>query len=256
MTMHDQADWSGRHGGKDALRQVIWTQLKAQGIAWREPFGHIPTFVGAEKAAERLAALPIWQRAQVIKCNPDTPQIPVRLRALQDGKRLYMAVPRLTDVRCFVELNAEALHQKGVGLELAAVASEALAHGRMVTLEEMQPIDLVVTGCVAVTRRGGRTGKGAGFADLELGMLRESGLLGRDVPIVTTVHMLQIVDDAHLPMLPHDSALDWIVTPDETIETHTRHPQPTGLDWAAVLPEQLETIPALQKLRERQFAGA
>jgi len=52
-----------------------------------------------------------------------------------------------------------------------------------------------------------------------------------------------------LPMQPHDSPLDWIITPDEVIETHTPYPQPTGLDWDAVRPEQFETIPALRILR-------
>lgn len=251
MTDQVKTEWSGQHRDKDILRAEIWSLLKRQAVSLREPFGHIPGFVGADQAAERLAALPIWQRAQVVKCNPDTPQVPVRLRALEDGKRLYMAVPRLTRVRCFVELTAEDLCQRNVSFEAAAVAQGALMHGRLVTFEEMLRIDLVVTGCVAVTRNGGRTGKGAGFADLELGMLREFGLVQPDTPIVTTVHPLQIVNNSRLPMQPHDSALDWIVTPREAIETHTPYPQPTGLNWEAVRPEQFETIPVLQRLRDQ-----
>jgi 5-formyltetrahydrofolate cyclo-ligase len=30
-----------------------------------------------------------------VKANPDSPQLPVRQRALEDGKTVYMAVPRL-----------------------------------------------------------------------------------------------------------------------------------------------------------------
>jgi 5-formyltetrahydrofolate cyclo-ligase len=252
MSDHSETDWSGRNPGKDALRDEIWALLKRRGVAPTEPFGHIPSFLGADLAAERLAQLPIWRQAQVIKCNPDAAQMPVRLRALQDGKRLYMAVPRLTQVRCFIELTADELRQRNIDLALAATAQAALAHGRPVALEEMLPIDLVVTGCVAVTRDGGRTGKGAGFADLELGMLRQYGLVRVGTPIVTTVHSLQIVEGSRLPMLPHDSALDWIVTPDEAIETHTPYPQPPGLDWDAVLPDQLATIPVLRQLRDRE----
>ncbi|HEY3228961.1 MAG TPA: hypothetical protein VGJ87_07045, partial [Roseiflexaceae bacterium] len=107
MSDRTETDWSGRNPSKDALRDEIWSLLKRQGIAPTEPFGHIPNFVGADRAAERLAGLPIWQQAQVIKCNPDTAQVLVRLRALEDGKRLYMAVPRLTDERCFVDLTAD-----------------------------------------------------------------------------------------------------------------------------------------------------
>ena len=56
-------------------------------------WSRISNWVGAEVAAKRLSELDIWKRAKVVKCNPDPPQIPVRLRALYDGKLLYMPVP-------------------------------------------------------------------------------------------------------------------------------------------------------------------
>ncbi len=251
MSNKVKTNWSGYHPDKDDLRDEVWSLLKQQGVAIREPFGHIPNFVGAQNAAERLAALPIWQRAKAIKCNPDSPQIPVRSRALQDGKRLYMAVPRLTNTRCFVELTAEDLQQRNIPLQEAAIARKALTYGRLVSFEEMQAIDLVMVGCVAVTRNGGRTGKGAGFADLELAMLKEFGLVQSDTPIVTTVHPLQIVEEERLPMEAHDWALNWIVTPEEVIETNTTYSRLTGLDWDTIRPEQFKKIPILRKLREQ-----
>ena len=57
--------------------------------------GRIPNFTGAEAAAERLRALPAWETAATLKANPDSAQLPVRQRALEDGKTVYMAVPRL-----------------------------------------------------------------------------------------------------------------------------------------------------------------
>lgn len=249
--MTNSSEWSGRHTAKDALREEIWRALVEQAASPRDPFGHIPDFVGSDAAAARLAELPIWQNARVVKANPDTAQAPVRLRALQEGKRLYMAVPRLVDARCFIELTADALRAKGVDLVEASRWQGALEHGQLVTFEEMEPIDLVITGCVAVSRDGGRTGKGAGFADLELGMLRELGLLRPGTPIVTTVHSIQIVGGERLPMQPHDSALDWIVTPEEAIETRTPYPQPSGIEWSAVQPDQFENIPALRALRDK-----
>lgn len=253
MSNNVKTNWSGYHPDKDSLRAEIWSLLKQQGAAIRDPFGHIPDFVGAQKAAEQLAALPIWQCAKAIKCNPDSPQVPVRLRALQDGKRLYMAVPRLTSTRCFVELTAEDLQQRNIPLEEAAIARKALNYGRLVSFEEMQPIDLVMVGCVAVTRNGGRTGKGAGFADLELAMLYEFGLVQPDTPVVTTVHPLQIVEEERLPMQAHDWALNWIVTPEEAIETNTTYPRPAGLDWNTIRPEQYKKIPILQQLRDQSL---
>lgn len=242
-------EWSGYHHDKDQLRAEIWSSLKQNNASIRDPFGHIPNFVGAEMAAKKLASLPIWQKATSIKCNPDSPQIPVRLRALQDGKCLYMAVPRLTDDRCFVELTAEDLHKHNIPLAEAAIAKNAVKCGRLVSFAQMEPIDLVIVGCVAVTCNGGRTGKGAGFADLELAMLQEFGLVKNDTPIVTTVHSLQVVADSRLPMQPHDWALDWIVTPDEVIATNTIYPRPTGLNWEKLRAEQLGNIPILRKLQ-------
>ncbi|MFS8117573.1 MAG: 5-formyltetrahydrofolate cyclo-ligase [Microcoleus sp.] len=253
-----KTDWTGYHQDKDQLRSEIWSLLKQQAASIGDPFGHIPNFVGAQVAAENLANLPIWQQAKSIKCNPDSPQNPVRLRALQDGKRLYMAVPRLTDDRCFVELTAEDLQRQNISIAESAlakpskrIARKAVTCGRLVSFAEMQPIDLAIVGCVAAGRHGGRTGKGAGFADLELAMLAEFGLVKNDTPIVTTVHPLQIVADSRLPMQAHDWALNWIVTSEEVIETNTSYPRPIGLNWEELRSEQLENIPILRKLQGR-----
>ncbi|HKR48129.1 MAG TPA: hypothetical protein VJT72_00875, partial [Pseudonocardiaceae bacterium] len=75
---------------KQVVRKRVWSRL-AQ--ASPEPYGQIPDFVGA--AAARLAELPAWGRAQVIKANPAQPQLPVRGWALREGKLVYMAVPKL-----------------------------------------------------------------------------------------------------------------------------------------------------------------
>ncbi|MFB2893904.1 5-formyltetrahydrofolate cyclo-ligase [Aerosakkonemataceae cyanobacterium BLCC-F50] len=243
--------WSGYHLEKDELRSEIWSLLKQEKAAIRDPFGHIPNFLGAENAAQKLAELPIWREAKTIKCNPDSPQIPVRLQALKDGKRLYMAVPKLTNTRCFVELTAEILGENNVALEEGAIARQALKFGKLVSFAEMQPIDLVMVGCVAVTRNGGRTGKGAGFADLELAMLKTFGLIESNTPIATTVHPLQIVADSRLPMQAHDWSLNWIVTPFEVIETNSNYPRPIGLNWDNIRPEQYRKIPILRKLKEQ-----
>jgi 5-formyltetrahydrofolate cyclo-ligase len=254
MPASETPEWTGRHGHKDALRQEIWATLKAQQVAKRDPVGHIPNFTGAEVAAERLTQLDIWQRAQVVKCNPDSPQKPVRLQALQAGKTLYMAVPRLARKQCFVALQRDALAARGIPLAKAANMRDALIHGTLVGFEDMQPIDLVVVGCVAVAATGGRTGKGAGFADLELAMLREGGLVQPDTPIVTTVHDLQMVAGDRLPMEAHDWPLDWIVTPETVLATGTRFPRPSGLDWDTLQPDQIRQIPVLRALAPQRLS--
>jgi 5-formyltetrahydrofolate cyclo-ligase len=228
----------------------VWSALEQAAVNIGSVWSRIPNFVGAEQAAHRLAELPFWKNARVVKSNPDKPQIPVRLRALQDGKLLYTPVPELVKDFPFVLLDPEDLQKRGIPLEVAAEAGGAVEHGIKVRFQDMMPMDVIVVGCVAVTRNGGRTGKGGGFADLELGIFRELGLVKPDTPIVTTVHQMQVVDDERIVMMQHDSALDWIITPDEVIETRTAYPQPSGVDWDTVRDDQYDNIPFLRDLKD------
>ena len=246
-----QARWAGRNARKDELRERIWTDLVTLGVNVGPVHSRIPNFAGADMAALKLASLPAWKSAAVVKCNPDPPQIPVRLRALYDGKLLYTPVPELTLGFPFVLLDPLELERKGVSFELAATSQGAVAHGRPVAFEDMLPMDLVVVGCVAVTRAGGRTGKGGGFADLELGIFRELRTVKAATPVVTTVHSCQVVADDEIVMMAHDSPLDWIATEAELVETRTAYDQPTGVSWEVVQPDQFAGIPFLSDLRER-----
>jgi 5-formyltetrahydrofolate cyclo-ligase len=68
-------------------------------------------------------------------------------------------------------------------------------------------VDLVICGSVAVNRQGARVGKVGGFADLEFTLLVETGLIGKDTLLATTVHPLQVLaggarDRARLPPRP------------------------------------------------------
>jgi 5-formyltetrahydrofolate cyclo-ligase len=209
------------------------------------PRGRIPNFVGAERAAERLCELEIWKRAKVLKCNPDSPQRPVRLRALQEGKIVYMAVPRLRQLECFIELDPSRL---GKQMRQASSIEGAFRFGQSVRPERMKEIDLIVCGTVAINREGARIGKGAGYSDLEYGLAREAKLVRPATPIVTTVHDLQVLDE-ELPLLPHDIPVDFIATPTSVIETHTRLPRPKGIYWEYLSNEQIDAIPYVKQLR-------
>ncbi|WP_436319655.1 hypothetical protein [Streptomyces syringium] len=81
---------------KQKVRQHVWAALDAASAAYDDTtYGRIPNFKGADQAAERLAALPAWNAAATIKAVPDKAQLPVRARALAEGKTVYMAVPKL-----------------------------------------------------------------------------------------------------------------------------------------------------------------
>lgn len=241
--------WAGRNSEKDGLREEVWAVLETSGYNVGPVWSRIPNFVGADAAAKRLSDLDFWKAAKVVKCNPDPPQIPVRLRVLYDGKLLYTPVPELVKGYPFVLLDPKKLEADGVQFELAATSQGAVEHGIPVAFEDMMPMDVVVVGCVGVTRNGGRTGKGGGFADLELGIFRELNKVPATTPIVTTVHSSQVVDNDRIVMLKHDSALHWIITEKEVIETHSPYPQPKGVAWDVLQEDQLEDIPFLKRLK-------
>jgi 5-formyltetrahydrofolate cyclo-ligase len=229
---------------KRAVRERVWTLLEERGVA-RFPGarGRIPNFRGAEAAADRLAALPEWRRALVVKANPDAAQLPVRVRALGDGKRLYVAVPRLREERPFLLLDPSTLPVPPRG---AATIRGAAGHGRPVAVQEMGAVDLVVCGSVAVNRLGVRVGKGGGFSDLEFGLLVEAGLVGETTVIATTVHPLQVLDE-DLPETDHDFRVDLVVTPEEVIRS-PRPRRPPGIIWEHLTPEKLAEVPPVAAL--------
>lgn len=225
---------------KKAIRRRVWDLLLAERVVERHVHGYIPTFVGAEAAADRLAALPEWRAAQVVKAVPDRAQQPVRDRALRDGKLLYVAVPRLAaDLPFFVVDPAD----PGAAPAEAAAKEHAAHHARKVGVADMRLVDIVVCGSVAVNRRGTRLGKGGGYSDIAVALLQEAGRIGPSTVIVTTVHPLQVVDDA-MPETEHDFSVDLIVTPDGVIECEPQR-RPTGLYWNNLTAAKIAAIPVL-----------
>jgi 5-formyltetrahydrofolate cyclo-ligase len=234
---------------KAALRQEVWSAMSAAKVA-RFPgaAGRIPNFTGAEAAAERLRALPEWQAAGTLKANPDSAQLPVRQRALQDGKTVYMAVPRLAGPEPFFALDPDHLSEPP---RKAASISGAARSARRVTLAEVDPVDLVVMGCVAAGEDGARLGKGGGFADLEFALASVAGLIGPDTVTVTTVHELQVRPAGTIALTGHDVPLDFIVTPDRVIDCRSRRgPRPAaGICWQDLTEEKIAAIPLLAAQR-------
>lgn len=225
---------------KQAIRVRMWDLLVAERVVERGVHGYIPAFTGAELAADRLAGLPEWRAAEVIKAVPDRAQQPVRERALRDGKLLYVAVPKLA-----AELPFFVLDPTGLAAPPATAASRehAARHARKISIEEMSRVDLVICGSVAVNRRGTRLGKGAGYSDIEVALLQEAGRIGPSTVIVTTVHPLQVVDQP-MPETEHDFSVDLIVTPDEVIECEPPR-RPSGLYWNKLPPAKIAAIPVL-----------
>jgi 5-formyltetrahydrofolate cyclo-ligase len=232
--------------GKQALRERIWDELEESGEARfpYPPHGRIPNFAGADDAAARLAESDAWRDAESVKSNPDSPQLPVRRAALRAGKTVYVAVPRLREEKCFLRLDPAEIDD----IDHATTIGGSAEVGVPVGPEGVEPIDLVVSGSVAVNDRGARVGKGEGYSDLEFAVLREFGLVDDETTAVTTVHELQVVDD-EIATAAHDVPMDAVVTPDRSIRTTPPAGKPTGIAWSELADERIAEIPILRRLR-------
>jgi 5-formyltetrahydrofolate cyclo-ligase len=237
---------------KAALRQQVWSEMTAAKVT-RFPgaAGRIPNFTGAEAAAEQLRATPAWHAARTLKANPDSAQLPVRQRALEDGKTVYMAVPRLAGPEPFFALDPAHLSEPP---RRAASISGAARSARRVTLAQLSPVDLVVMGSVAAGEDGARLGKGGGFADLEFALATAAGLIGPDTVSVTTVHELQVLPAGAVPVTGHDVPVDFIVTPERVIDCRGWHGprRAAGICWDDLTEEKIAAIPLLSAQRPRQ----
>jgi len=228
---------------KQKIREEIWRKMEEQNIARfpRPVYGRIPNFVGAEKAAWNLRRTKEWKKSKIIFVNPDSPQRPVRRFALLDSKLLIMASPRIK--KGFLVLDPNRIHKYSFGK--ASTISGAFRYGIITHPSRIPHIDMKVTGCVAVDKKGGRLGKGHGYSDIEWGILSEYGLVDRSTVTATTVHDIQIVES--IPMTKNDFPLDIISTPTTVYYTNTAYEKPSGIIWDLVM-DRLDEIPLLAEL--------
>ncbi len=237
---------------KKRIRERIWKLLEENNIARfpRPVYGRIPNFISAEKAACNLFKIPVWRKAKVVKVNPDSPQQPVRLQALQQNKILIMPTPRIRNG--FILLDPQGIPQKMV--RKASTIRGAFVLGKIFDREDvlkLPRIDLIVIGSVAVDKYGTRIGKGGGYAELEYAILRELGKINDNTPVVTTIHDVQLLDE-RIPREKHDLPVDIIITPSRIIRSLQPHPKPKGIYWELLNWEKIKNIPILQWLYNRK----
>jgi 5-formyltetrahydrofolate cyclo-ligase len=168
----------------------------------------------------------------------------VRLRALKEGKIIFMAVPRLTRARCFIRLDPRRL---GGRLAEASTIGGAMRLGVPVLPKDVETIDLVVAGSVAVHANGGRVGKGGGYSDLEWALARELGLVTARTPVLSTVHDLQVLRAA-IPMTTHDVPVDLIVTPTRVLRRTGRRAKPRAIRWDELDAARIAAMPPIAAL--------
>ena len=234
---------------KQEIRKEIWDLLEEKNvITFPRPIqGRIPNFIGANVAAEKLNELSLWKKARIVKSNPDSPQKWVREKALKHGKTVYMAVPRMREEKCFLKLNPKKISN----INQASTIKGAFKYGQLVYPDEIEKVDVVIIGSVAVSKQGAKVGKGGGYSDLEYSILRELGVINEDIPTISTVHPLQIVEYA-LPMEKHDVPLDYIITREGIIKTNNLYEKPKKIEWE-LLGNRIRDIPILQKLKRKNI---
>ena len=153
-------------------------------------------------AHPKVRLLEEWKEAAVIFVNPDYAQQKVREYALLDGKLLIMASPRLK--HGYVVVSPEDV--KGVESFTSTIRG-AFKYGKTVRPSDIPKPSLIVEGSVAVDLHGHRLGKGHGYGDVEIKTLKR--MFG-DIPIVTTVHDMQVVEA--VPFEEKDEKVSLIVT--------------------------------------------
>src|SRR6266571_77568 len=129
---------------KQAARERVWALLEREGAVRVGVHGHIPNFAGADRAAQRLAELEAWRAAEVVKSNPDKAQLPVRVRALNEGKLLYMAVPRLATPKPFYLLDAAGLIRSATVIATTVHQIQVVEENLPETKHDFS-VDLIVT---------------------------------------------------------------------------------------------------------------
>lgn len=228
---------------KQDVRESVWNRLGQVGT--------IPYFDEAFVAALHLTnTWDEWRTVKRLVVGPDESMVPFWVRALQSGIDVFMAVPRLEKPWPFVKLrNRYELRRPEVDWsdEAAVKKLRDLAyHTGIRVYPELPHIDVIAGGSVAVDNQGNRVGKGMGFLGIERTILLLSGAVDPDVPVVTLVHSIQVVEQ--VPTDAHDECLAAYATEKGLVvinEEHRRQPPPVDLD---LLRSRTSEIPYLRKL--------
>jgi len=170
----------------------------------------------------------------------------VRELMLRTRRKVVMPTPRISEG--FLLLDPAKIPDKA--FSVASTIQGAFRYGERVDPQNLPKIDLIVAGSVVADVFGGRLGKGEGYSELEYGILVECKKISPDVPIMTTVHDIQVVTE-RIPLEPWDFTVDWIITPTKTLRAEGPRVRPKGILWEYVEREKLLKIPVLNSLLKR-----
>jgi len=185
---------------KQQVREYVWKILEEKKVALFPNWGHIPNFKGVEETIKKILELEEYKKAKKIFVSPDTPQRPIIKYALKE-KEVYMATPRLSKGFCKVKTYG--------------TLKDIL---RSAEYTDIPYVDIAIIGSVAVDLKGNRIGKGGGYGDREIKMLREKN---KDLIVITNVHDLQVFEDLSHLIEEYDERVNIIVTPTRVIRVNS-----------------------------------
>lgn len=192
-----------RFRSKEEIRQYVWKKIEPF-CNFPSPYGRIPNFRDANKACERIRELEEYSRTECVFSAPDSVLLRLREVALEDGKTLLVAIPKM---KGFVVLK-----------EKVKPTINRLKLGKPADFRELKgKVGIFAQGCVAVDLKGNRIGKGSGFGDREYDFLRREGVFAENAFFVVVAHDLQVFKDFSYLAEEHDAKADVILTPTRVI---------------------------------------
>jgi 5-formyltetrahydrofolate cyclo-ligase len=206
----------------------------------------VPDFAGREECDARVIALPAYAAARTVFIAPDNSLEALRLHALTARKRVL--VPSYGLRRGFVLLDGARIAKADRALAATLDGMERFGSALgLADVRALDAVDLVLSGAVAVTRRGLHFGGGQGFFDLEWGLLRHCNLVTSQTPVVVVVHDCQVLD-AEIRPSSHDAVADLVVTPGATLTCSPSLPKPDGIFWDEIRADRADAVPYVRDL--------
>ncbi|MCE5242921.1 MAG: 5-formyltetrahydrofolate cyclo-ligase [Syntrophobacteraceae bacterium] len=220
---------------------------------FRERFAAEHPLVGGEwgKAAENLRRIPPYAGARTVMVSLHPALRQVCLNLLNDRKRIVLPTPGLQ--KGFVLLDPAAIPPSkrlpAIQMKLKDPSLVKLPYHKPMK----EPVDMIVTESLAVTRDGKRMGSGEGFLDLQAAILHALGWTSPELRVVTIVQEDQLVES--LPTEDTDVDIHWIVTPRQVMEAFRGVFSGGGILWENLENRAVRRNDALYYLYRRSGKG-
>ena len=145
--------WDSMPSSKKEIREKIWDYIdKHDLVEFPKPVAdRIPNIKGAEKAGERLLEVKEFRDAKVVTVNPDKPQETARYYTMLKEKDLLVPSPRL---RSGLFNRIVPPSKEDDDLRKCATQRGVIFHREALNLDSGTKIDVVITGSVAVSKKG------------------------------------------------------------------------------------------------------